>query len=101
MDETGQNVQIFEEDLFFKLRTTIQQKKKTQLIQLILCQLDVGGLRKEKCGWFMSDINRNIPATSELQTDWGGKEKEKKDQTKRRKNDEKNDSFNLTIQNNF
>ena len=25
-DETGQNVQIFEESLFFKLRTTIKQK---------------------------------------------------------------------------
>ena len=34
IDETGQNVQIFEEVLFFKLRTAIQ------LNELILCQFD-------------------------------------------------------------
>ena len=37
------SVQIFEEVLFFKLRTT-----EKQTIQLILYQLDVGGWRKEK-----------------------------------------------------
>ena len=37
MDETGQNVQVFEEVLFFKLRTTYKQKYK-QLIQHILRQ---------------------------------------------------------------
>ena len=44
-------MQIFEEALFFKLRTktkTKQNKKQQQIIQLILCQLDVGGWRKEK-----------------------------------------------------
>ena len=40
---TKQNVQIFEQVLFFKLRTT-----EKQLIQLILCQLGVGGWRNEK-----------------------------------------------------
>ena len=42
---------MFEEVLFFKLRTTTQKQKKKkgkQFIQLILCQLDVGGWRKEK-----------------------------------------------------
>ena len=39
MDETGRNVHIFKEVLFFKLRTTKKQKSKP-LIQLILCQLD-------------------------------------------------------------
>ena len=39
LDETGQNVQIFEESLFFKLRATIQQKtvKPTYLLS-IWCQ---------------------------------------------------------------
>ena len=41
-------MQIFEEFLFFKLCTTTTEKKNKQLIQLILCQLDVGGWRKEK-----------------------------------------------------
>ena len=36
-------MQIFKEVLFFKLRTT-----EKRLIQLILCQLDVGGWWKEK-----------------------------------------------------
>ena len=48
MDKTGQNVQIFEEVLFFKLRTKKQQHKNKQLIQLILCQSGVGGWWKEK-----------------------------------------------------
>ena len=47
LDKTRQNVQIFEEVLFFKVRTTKKQKNK-QLIQLLLCQLDVGGWWKEK-----------------------------------------------------
>ena len=33
---------------FFKLRTAQNQKNQQQLNQLILCQLDVGGWRKEK-----------------------------------------------------
>ena len=41
LPETGQNVNIFEQVLFFKLLTTRKQKDK-QLIQLIFCQLDVG-----------------------------------------------------------
>ena len=40
-------MQIFQEVLFFKLRTEKQQQQK-QLIQLILCHLDVGGWREER-----------------------------------------------------
>ena len=56
MDETGQNVHIFEEVLFFKLCTKEKQKNK-QLIQLILCQLDVGWWRKEK-GTRLTDVKK-------------------------------------------
>ena len=57
MDKIGQNVQIFEEVLFFKLRTTTTTKteKNKPLIQLILCHLDVGGWRKEK-GTRLTDV---------------------------------------------
>ena len=42
-------MQIFEEVLFFKLRTTNKKPQKNkQLIQLILCQLDVGSWQNEK-----------------------------------------------------
>ena len=62
MDETGQNVQIFEV-LFFKLRTTEKQKNK-QLIQLILCQLDVRRLAEGKgheTDWRDKDVEqRNV-----------------------------------------
>ena len=45
----GQSVQIFEEVLFFKRRTTLKQKKKkNQLIQLILSQLDARRLVEGK-----------------------------------------------------
>ena len=47
-------MQIFEEVLFFKLRTTEKQKNK-QLIQLILCQLEMGGWQKEK-GTRLTDV---------------------------------------------
>ena len=49
-------MQLFEEVLFLKLRTTEktnEQKKKT--IQLMLCQLYVGGLREEK-GTRLTDV---------------------------------------------
>ena len=52
MDETGQNVQIFEEVFFFKLRTTEKQKNK-QFIQFVLCQLDVRRLAEGK--WHETD----------------------------------------------
>ena len=52
-------MQIFEEDLFFKLRTTTKIKTKAeknkQLSQLILCQLDVGDWRREK-GTILTDV---------------------------------------------
>ena len=41
-------MQIFDEVLFLKLRAKKQQQKNKQLIQLILCQLDVGGWLKEE-----------------------------------------------------
>ena len=49
MDETGQNVQIFEEVLFFKLRaTTTRTKTEKQTINpTYFVLLDVGGWRKE------------------------------------------------------
>ena len=52
LDEIGQNVLILEEVLFFELFTTENQKNK-QLIQFILCQLDVGGWRNSTV--FMND----------------------------------------------
>ena len=47
MDETGQNVHIFEEVLFFKLRATYKQKK--QIIDLIhLVSVRCGRLAEAK-----------------------------------------------------
>ena len=48
MDETGQNMQFFEEVLFFSSYVQHKNRRKEQVIQLILCQLDVGGWWKEK-----------------------------------------------------
>ena len=47
LDETGQSVQSFEEVLFFKY-VQLKNRKNKRLIQIFLCQLDLGGLGKEK-----------------------------------------------------
>ena len=47
-------MQIFKEVIFFKLRTTKKLKNK-HLMQLISCQLDVGGWQKEK-GMRLTDV---------------------------------------------
>ena len=55
--ETRQNIHIFEEVLFFKLRTTTTTTTEEQTIQIILCQLNVGGWRKET-GTRLTDVVR-------------------------------------------
>ena len=45
-------MQIFEEVLFLQLCKKTKTKQQQQLIQLILCQLDVGGWWEEKEDFF-------------------------------------------------
>ena len=55
-------MQIFEEVLFFKLRTTTKTEKQT--IQFSLCQLHVGGWQKEKGTRLTGVIKKRPPLGS-------------------------------------
>ena len=48
MDETGQNVHIFEEVFFFKLRTTTTKRKKETINSTYLVSVGCGRLTEGK-----------------------------------------------------
>ena len=60
-------MRIFQEVLFFSSYTKHKNiKTNKQLIQLILCQLDVGGWQKEK-GMRLTDVSHMILVKTILQ----------------------------------